>query len=196
MEQYLGTIVGGFIGFVSSMGTILVSRLFDRIGKVKIYCKRTNAREHCWGFWGHENYMTFVLPMDFEFANTSNRVELLRDLSVDIYANGVPLLRMRQGEGAVHTRTVNGVVESEEAVSFGGDNSSYSFALQPRSIQKQKCFFFLNANKAGMKALQFDEIRLSFYDEKDRRHCYPIAPINGDWRYREMDADSNWIKVM
>lgn len=195
MEQYLLVIVGGAIGFLSSVGTLLVTRGIDRIGKIKIYCKRTSSQDYCWGFWGHKEYMSFLLPMDFEFSNTSNRAVLLRDVSIEIYREGTPLLRMKQGTGAIKRRAVNGAVESEEKFAFGGENSSYSFVLQPRSIQKQKCLFLLNANQEGMQELRFDEIRLSYFDEKDRRHCYPVAPVKGDWMRAEMDADCNWIRV-
>ena len=44
--DWLSTIVGAAIGFVSSIGIIIVQRLLDRAGKIEIYAKASNRHSY------------------------------------------------------------------------------------------------------------------------------------------------------
>ena len=54
--DWLSTLIGAAIGFLSSIGIIIIQRLLDRAGKVEIYAKAVYDRPtgtHTWGF--HRN---------------------------------------------------------------------------------------------------------------------------------------------
>ena len=42
--DWFSTILGAIIGFISSIGIIVVQRLLDRVGKLEIYVKVVNDR--------------------------------------------------------------------------------------------------------------------------------------------------------
>ena len=51
---------------------------------------------------------------------------------------------------------------------FGGDKNSYSFVLPPLSIQKQECEFVYKIQSSKITENNFDEIRFSYFDEKNK----------------------------
>ena len=68
--DWLSTIVGAAICFVSSIGIIIVQRLLDRAGKIESYAKAVYDRltgTHTWGF--HRNADGIFLNVLIEKEN-------------------------------------------------------------------------------------------------------------------------------
>lgn len=193
MNAYALTLIGGIIGFASSIGVLAVTRLWDKAGKLTIYCKRSNRRGLKWGFADEGDSVVFFLPIDYELQNTSNTTRTVRDVAIELYRNNSFIARMAQSEGATHTSRYNGEIVREYDVTYGAENSSYSFVLPPRSIQKQKCLYFLDCKKAKRDELLFDEIRVSYCDEKDKKHTLRLSSFKGNWKSHEYDNDNEWI---
>lgn len=83
--DWTSTLIGAAIGFLSSVGIIIVERLFDRSGKLKIFAKvvyhRTNENR-TWGFHSGAEGLIFGVPLWLEFENTSNTTRVIRDVNL------------------------------------------------------------------------------------------------------------------
>lgn len=80
----------------------------------------------------------------------------------------------------------------EEEYWFGTEKGSYSFVLEPRSIQKQVCeYIFLVSQKEKDKFL-FNRIVARYYDEKNKAVYYEVRSIEGDWEQKKYDIDEDW----
>lgn len=83
--DWLSTIVGAAIGFVSSIGIIIVQRLLDRAGKIEIYAKAVYDRPtgtYTWGFHRNADGIFLNVPLWIEIQNLSNSTRILRDINL------------------------------------------------------------------------------------------------------------------
>ena len=180
--QLLFAGMGGLIGFLSSIGTVLVSRIIEQQGKIKIHYKIVFSKygnHHTWGFRSNRNEMIFEVPLWVELQNTSNVVRVMRDFNILLFCEGKQIGQM------VQTNKI-GAGDNEEIL---GNEGSYSFVLAPRSIKKYDLHFSIKQNEIN---ISFDEIRLSYYDENDRKHIFPMEVIKECWREGDLDREGKW----
>lgn len=69
----------------------------------------------------------------------------------------------------------------------------YSFVIQPRSIQREHCAYAYKIKKEEIGKYMFDDIRLSYYDEKDKKHLFSVRKIENAWTMKQMNGDDDWI---
>lgn len=195
LEQVILLLVGGMIGFLSSIGMYIVERFVDRKGRIKVYYRFINHKndQKSWGIRDHGQEVALLIPAVFELQNTSNSTRVIRDLNAELYDGKSFVAKMIQIECSVNTHTSGGKVKSETTEAFGTENGSYSFVLPPRSIQKQRVEFLLRIPKEETEKKQFNRIDISYYDEMDKKHSY-IAKLGLDgWNMTGQVADNEWI---
>lgn len=171
-------IIGAVIGFISSIGTTIVAELIKEQGKVKVYykivfSKVSNGRT--WGFQNSSSGLVFEIPLWIELLNTSNTVRVVRDLNILLYRNGKELGEMKQITNVNDT--------------WYGQEGAYSFILQPRSINSYDLEFLIKKKDMG-EDLQFDEIRLRYFDENDNKHIFKLINIERCWKLGETNRES------
>ena len=184
--DWFSTIVGAAIGFISSIGIILVQRGFDRAGKLEIYTKMVYDRisgSHSWGFQNTRDGLFLNVPIWIEIQNLTNSPRILRDINLVLVSNGKELATMRQTNRA----NIEG-----EGVHLFANEGSYSLSIDGGQIKQIDCHFLLEANSDRPV---FDEILLRYFDEKDRAHKFSLGHVNGDWSIKEFPCDGNWGKL-
>lgn len=185
-------LVGGLIGFVSSLGIMIAQHIFDKKGRISIYYKfisQKDNRKKPWGIYENKlDTIDLIIPAVFEFQNTTNTTRVLRDVHVSIYKHNQFVAKLRQIERSGDKTTTK---ESK----YGTENGSYSFVLHPRSIQKQEvCFVYeISENEASKK--DFDTIRISYYNEKDKKISYIAKENITGWKIGNQSPDIEWIKL-
>lgn len=184
--DWLSTIVGAVIGFVSSIGIIVVQRLFDRAGKVEIFAKVVFDRptgSYTWGFSKNADGLYLNAPIWLEIQNLSNSSRLLRDINLLLVADGKELAPMIQS---------NRTEISGKGEYLFANNGSYSLSIGGRETKRLDCFFMLKANS---DISNFDELDLRYYDEKNRAHMFSLGQVEGDWAVKEFPRSREWIKL-
>ncbi|WP_314946173.1 hypothetical protein [Olsenella uli] len=194
MDAYIGTLIGGLIGFLSSLGVQIVMRAFDRKGKLGFYNRRNSAFSQGWGFFSADGKITLVVPLELECQNTSNVTRVVRDVSLSLWRDGVEVSRMRQTQGIYNERKRNGKVESRDSFALGDVNGSYSLVVPPRSIKKMNCFFTCRKEQDTQDTI-FDEIRISCYDERDHLYRSQLMEFDGNWKERSIPMEDAWTKI-
>lgn len=197
MSDIIMALVGGVIGFMSSLGILIAQHLFDKKGRVSIYYKFISQKinQKSWGVYDESlSEIAIIIPAVFEFQNTTNTTRVLRDVHASIYKSNQLVAKLIQIE-KTDTRNIMANINTTTETLFGTENSSYSFVLQPRSIQKQKVEFAYKINKNEVAKYDFDSIRISYYDEKDKKISYIAKEKISGWEMGEQTPDIEWIKL-
>lgn len=196
--DWLSTILGAAIGFLASIGTMLVQHGMDTAGKLKLYCVVVKGDDPIESV-GYKTSITepgaisLLIPIKLEIQNTSNTCRVIRDVSMWLYKGGTSVAEMVQIQTVRHTKTSGGLVTSDSTSEFGADKNMYSFVIQPRSIQRQHCAYAFKVKKEEIEKYMFDDIRLSYYDEKDRKHLFSVRKIENAWSINQMNGDDDWV---
>lgn len=194
----LSTIIGGAIGFLSSIGTVIVTHLINKKGKLNIYYKFISSPNihQPWGVYNGElNTIYLDIPVVFEFQNTSNSTRVIRDVSLELYNGNKFVSKLHQCEFIRCDKKRDGVLSETTITDFGSDNNSYSFVLPPRSIQKQKCDYLLKIDKSETEKYFFDSIQISYYDERDKKKSFTVKTNLYGWKLGAQKPDDDWQKV-
>ncbi len=87
--EILMLLIGAGLGLVASLFTMVVQRVLDKKGKINIFYRFTYQRGMGGATWGFEDCydgnLRFVIPVVFEFQNTSNTTRVIRDVSILLY---------------------------------------------------------------------------------------------------------------
>ncbi len=157
-------VIGAILGFALSIITTIVNKAIDKHGKMRIFYKlvyqKSTRKKARIDTAGGETILT--IPLYFELQNTSNTARVIRDVCLYLYKNGKEVGKM------IQIQYTKDSITNEIKNSFGGEKNSYSFVLPPLSIQKQECEFLYKAPTLKIDEFVFDEIRFSYFDEKNR----------------------------
>lgn len=184
--DWISTIIGAAIGFVSSIGIILVQRLIDRAGNLEIYTKVVYNRStgsYTWGFLRNADGVFLNVPLWIEILNQSNSTRIIRDINLLIASEGKELMTMIQSNRFD--------INNQDSYLYANEGS-YSLSLGGGEIKKIDCHFFL---KGGSDIPAFDEIYLRYYDEKNRAHIFSLGHVKGDWKEKEFSRSGEWVKL-
>lgn len=185
-------IIGAIISFVASLGIILVGRMLDRRGKLKIYYKINGGEQAMfpYGFrYAQDGHMIFCVPMIIEIQNTSRTTRIIRDVNVVLYKNGIAIDHMIQITSATDRVTKNGETINMTSHNYGAENGAYTFVVEPLSVLHHSCFFsYSNRNDKT-----FDEIQLRYYDERDREQHYFLRKIEHCWSECLFEGTQGWV---
>jgi len=179
-QEILLIIIGAAIGFISSIGTTIVAELIRKKGKVKLYYKIVFSKYHngwTWGFRDGSDGTVFEVPLWIEIQNTSNAVRVIRDLNILLFSEGKELSQMMQ-------------ITNFKDVWYG-NKGAYSFVLQPGSLNKYDLHFLIKKNEMGDN-FKFDEIRLRYFDERDKKHIFVLEKIEQCWEMGSLNRESIW----
>lgn len=182
-------VIGGVLGFVASIGTLTAERIWDRAGRLNIYYVISSDGRNPIKTFGTSNSSegpAFILPLVFEMQNTSNTARIMRDVSVNLYKGGRFVDAMLQvGQ--------SGDSNTKEKREYGGENQSYSFVIQPRSIQKLYGTYMYNVGPNPQPEHDFDEIRLRYFDERNILREYHVRYVEKPWEQSDLGGDEDWI---
>ena len=195
-KDVLLVIVGGLIGLVSSLLTIIAQRKLDEKGELNIFYKFSNRKEtgESWGFKeGVDEQRLFIVPIVYEFQNTSNVTRVLRDVSLLLYNKNDFVCKMVQVDQINVTNYKGNTVVNENEYVYGSENGSYSFVVGPRSIIQYKCEYMYKVANTEITNLLFDKVMIRYFDERNKEHLFTVRNISDCWEIKTYQADKDWI---
>lgn len=180
-------IIGGFIGFLSSLFMFLIQIVIDKKGKLYIYFRRANALENMG--WGIKNGC-FMIPMYIDYLNTTNVNKAVRDFSLYIYGSDKNVKKFIQASMSVNSENIN-----NKDRTFGLVNNRYSFAIGPKSIVSAECLFMLKTSELRISD-NYKRIVVRYYDENNHRHEYELSKFEYKGQSNcSFDVDKDWIRL-
>jgi len=183
-QEILLLLIGAAIGFVSSIATTIINKKLDKSGALKLYYKIVNRKNslETWGFIDSNEGIMFQVPLWLEIHNTSNVTKIIRNFNLVLFNNDSPLVKMIQ---------INSQVVNKETTEWYGDKGTYSFVLEPLSIKKFDLLFVIKQRDLE-SPFEFDEVRISYFDGKDKEHIRKLTKINNAWRTESLPRDHEW----
>ena len=184
-------VIGAILGFALSIITTLVNKAIDKHGKMRIFYKlvyqKSTGQKARIDLNGGDTYLT--IPLYFELQNTSNTARVIRDVCLYLYNNSKEVAKMIQIQYTKDSKT------NEVKNSFGGEKNSYSFVLPPLSIQKQECEFLYKVPTTKIDEFDFDEIRFSYFDEKNRSMECVFCKAERGWDGIDFNYENNYFEL-
>lgn len=196
-QEVIMLIIGAVLGLMASLFTMVVQRWLDKKGKLHIFYRFSYQRGmggRSWGFEDNNNGKPyFVIPVVYEFQNTSNTTRVIRDVSLLLYNGKTLVANMEQREHLHVTKRSGNTVTKEEDFYYGTDNCSYSFVIPPRSIQRQECEYMFTIKAINKEKYVFDTIKARYYDERNKEHYFQLRKIEDCWNKKLYPIDEEWM---
>ena len=126
--------------------------------------------------------MVFGVPLSIELHNTKSRKQIIRNMNLVLYNRGEQVRKMRQ------------VTFSEKANEkfFYGENGAYSFLIDAYEIKRFDLYFAISQKEFNS---DFDEVRISYFDSKDKYHEFKIFEISEPWVISKNKTDDDWRTI-
>ena len=173
--------VGAVIGLASSLITTIINSLLKNKGSIKIYTKIIAPKlsgERSWGVLNTGNEMRFIVPLKIQIQNTTEVSQVVRNLNILLFNNGKEICSMKQ-------------INNTDRFIFANEGS-YSFVIEPKSLKEYECFFMIKRNNLSGTD-DFDELKLSYFDTKNRHNVFKLKDIDNAWENNNKNFDSDWI---
>lgn len=188
--NWTSSLIGGAIGFIASMCVLIAEKMWDKLGSLKIFYRITSGGKEDVDKFGvaraTDGSKVFIVPMVFELQNTTNTTNVIRDVSINLYYQGRYIDKMIQ---------VGKFGNDENGKEYGGENQTYSFVVDAKSIRKIYGTFMCAPKRENSEEYEFDEIRLKYYDEKNRMREFHVRYVSEPWKQKNMEGDIDWIEL-
>lgn len=178
--------VGAIISLISSVITFLAQEVYKQLsknqGKVKIYRKIVYSKiisNQTWGFTNSNDDIIFLVPIWIEIHNTKNKNEIIRNFNLALYNNGKKVTMMNQ--------LSDGIINGEKQ--YYGDEGVYSFLVSPERIERYSLHFMVKKKDLNKN---FDEVRVSYYDTRDKLKEFKLLGIDKCWMVQKNKIDTDW----
>ena len=177
----LFSLVGSFIGFLLQ---VIVSSILSNRGKVKIYIKSVYNKlsGRAWGFEDSVSEMFFTVPLWIEIHNTTAKKQIIRNLNLVLYKNNSQVAKMTQMN----------YYEKSNQTFFYGENGAYSFLVDAYEIKRFDLYFAISQKEFNS---DFDEVRISYFDSKDKYHEFKTFEITNPWVVSKNKIDNDWRPI-
>ncbi|WP_253183877.1 hypothetical protein [Streptococcus salivarius] len=177
--------MGALISIISSSITLVLQafivNFFKERGKTNIYYQTVYDRftSEPWGFHGSNTDEYFDVPLWIEIHNSKGTRQIIRNLNLSLYLAGKFISKTKQ-------------INYHEKTPYG-DNGSYSFLIEAGEIKRFNLYFVLKGGDIDF--MDFDEVRLSYFDTNDRYKEYKIFDIDNPWQLSNHKISDDWQKL-
>lgn len=186
-------LIGAGISIVSSFLTLYINKLFDRIGKLRIFYKIVCIPDdEEGGFSVDLSTLYFTVPISFEFQNTSNSPRIIRNLNIHLYNDNVFISKMIQAESTTNKTIIGNKTISIKEDNYGADHGTYSFLVPPHSISAYDCLFILPVPISKVDNYHFNHLRLVYYNERNHKKELFLFNFNGNWKDALLPCEYDW----
>ena len=90
------------------------------------------------------------------------------------------------------THQISHFSKGEKMESYGEDGA-YSFLIESNSIKRFELCFTITQSE--LYNLEFDEVRISYWDSKDDYKEYKIFEVSEPWQFSSFSIDNDWRKL-
>lgn len=184
MSALIG-LFGAFIGGVISVMGQFVPYLLNRKGKVMIFMRfvYSEANGKTWGIQKDttSNTLSFRIPLWIEIINTKGIPKIIRNVSLYAYYKGKLVEEFTQVQ-RVDSSTI-------------GNNEKYTFVISAYNSERYRLLY--SASKEKLESKVIDEIRVSYYDDKNKFHESHLAnvPQPFEWKIKDLTNPDGWIEI-
>ena len=186
----IAALAGSIIGVLGSWLSIWIQRSVSKSGKASIYVKfvfsKSALHKPCGCYKDGDGYPVLHIPLWADICNTSDYPKIIRDLNIAGYANGKEVVSFTQ------IQAVTG--ENKEYIPLG-NNGAYTFVIPPNSASRFNLEFSLKQSEVDETNKDFDQLILSYANEKNKFFRFLLTDIDDIWKSGEWRHKKQWLAM-
>lgn len=183
-------LLGAIIGAFATIASIWVNKKVQSSGNVSLYAKIVYSKEknsRPWGYYRSElkSGLYMLVPIWLDVCNTCGVSRIIRNINLYAYTG--------KEEVAAFTQ-IQRIGNDEKAIILG-DNESYTLVIPANSACRFSLTFILHEQDLPPDKKLFDEIILTYFDEKDKIKAFYFAKPNKYWVEGPLGIEKRWITL-
>ncbi|WP_289292496.1 hypothetical protein [Sporofaciens musculi] len=183
-------LLGAIIGALAAIASTWVAKKLQTTGKVSLFVKMVYSKssvDKACGYYRCQNEAGLYLriPLWLDIVNTSGISRIVRNVNLYAYSNKKEIATFTQ---------IQGIGAGEKHISLG-DNGAYTFVIPPNSACRFDVEFMLKETELSPDRKEFDEIVLSYFDEKNRIYAFHLMNIDSCWIVKQIPMEKQWIAL-
>ncbi len=183
-------LLGAIIGAIASLATTWLNKKVQSSGKVSLYAKIVHSRgeiNRSWGYYRSSNKpgLFMQVPIWFDVCNTCGIPRILRNVNLYAYAG--------KNEIASFTQ-IQRIGDGDDAILLG-DKESYTLVIPENCARRFDMSFILYEQELPPDKKEFDELILTYFDEKNNIHAFRFAKPNHCWVEGALKIEKQWITL-
>ena len=194
-------LLGAVIGAGATLLSVWLTKRVQSSGKVTLYVKNVYSKgvntRSC-GYYpsGVTSGLSMIVPVWLDVINTSGISRVVRNVSLHAYYQEKEIAEFVQLQGVSKkiTRSNQEQPIKEEQISFG-DHESYTLVIPANSSQRFYLEFLLDEQELPKGKRIFDELILTYFDEKNKIHAFHFMDIDQCWIKGQLDVPRQWITL-
>ncbi len=184
----------GLLGAVIGAGATLLStwlaRRIQKNGKVTLHIKNVHSKNgvhNTCGFYVSQNKsgLFMEVPVWVDVCNTSGVSRVVRNVNLHAYYQQQEVAEFKQAQAT----TDNG-----KYIPLG-ENEAYTLVVPADSARRFNMEFMLHEEDLDQESKEFDELILTYFDEKNRIHAYHFLDIEKCWIQGPLNVPMKWITL-
>lgn len=184
-QVFIGALISILSATITSLVHFKISEYQLNKGKVNIYIKSVydSKSGEPWGFYENRGEILFNVPLWVEIHNTKGKSQIIRNMNLALY---------NKNSFIGKTNQMTHFSEGKEMESYG-DDGAYSFLIESNSIKRFNLCFTITQSE--LNNLEFDEVRISYWDSKDDYKEYKIFEVSEPWQLSLFSIDDDWRRL-
>ena len=183
-------LLGAIIGALAAIASTWVAKKLQTTGKVSLFAKMVYSKssvDKACGYYRCQNEAGLYLriPLWLDIVNTSGISRIVRNVNLYAYSNKKEIAAFTQIQ----------CIENNGKTFVLGDNGAYTFVIPPNSACRFDVEFMLKETEVPTEKKEFDEIILSYFDEKNCIHTFHLINIDFCWSVKQIPMEKRCIAL-
>lgn len=183
-------LLGAIIGALATLASTWLNKKVQLSGKVSLYAKIVYSKgkvNRSWGYYRSQNKtgLFMQVPIWLDVCNTCGVSRILRNVNLYAYSGKEEIATFTQ---------IQRVGEGEETILLG-DNESYTLVIPANCARRFNLSFILHEEDLPADKKAFDELILTYFDEKNNIHAFCFAKPNDCWVEGTLRIEKQWISL-
>lgn len=183
-------LLGAVIGALATLVATWLTRKLQESGKVSLFTKMVYSKSSVDKACGYYQCQTepglyLRIPLWLDIVNTSGISRIVRNVNLYAYSDKKQIAAFIQ---------IQRLGDGEDAILLG-NNEAYTFVIPPNSACRFDVEFILKETELSPNEKEFDEIVLSYFDEKNRIHAFHLINVDFCWAEKKIPMEKQWITL-
>lgn len=182
-------LLGAIIGAFATLASTWLNKKVLSSGKVLLFGKivYSKADNRSWGYYKRDNKpgLFMQVPIWLDVCNTCGTSRILRNVNLYAYTGKHEIASFIQ---------IQRVGDGEEAILLG-DNESYTLVIPANCARRFDLHFELDEQELPPDKKAFDELVLTYFDEKNNIRAFRFVKPNHCWVEGSLRVEKEWIAL-
>lgn len=183
-------LLGAIIGALATLAATWLNKKVQSSGKVSLYAKIVHSKgdiNRPWGYYKSQYKLGLFMqvPIWLDVCNTCGVSRIIRNVNLYAYAD--------KDEVAAFTQ-IQRIGDREKAILLG-ENESYTLVIPANSACRFDLSFILHEQELPPDKKAFDELILTYFDEKNNVQAFHFVKLNHCWVEGALRIEKQWITL-